>query len=126
MLQVYLFLLNKGDSTMNMCSSVCDSFVTNCGTNIDVCTKISVNVKNYNEFNIRIILRTQIVSLKFYLFKLFYNFIMDSKNVTKNENIGKTDTNTVSNNDSVKKDNPNDMKKFITKVDNRVKTKVNR
>ncbi len=26
--------------------------------------------------------------------------------------------------DSVKKDNPNDMKKYITKVDHRVKTKV--
>ena len=47
---------------------------------------------------------------------------MDSNNELKNEN--NTVTNNVADDDSVKKDIPTDMKKYITKVDNRVKTKV--
>jgi hypothetical protein len=47
---------------------------------------------------------------------------MDSVKELKNEN--NTATNNVADDDSVKKDIPTDMKKFITKVDNRVKTKV--
>jgi hypothetical protein len=47
---------------------------------------------------------------------------MDSNKELKNEN--NTATSTVADDDSVKRDIPTDMKKFITKVDNRVKTKV--
>ncbi len=50
---------------------------------------------------------------------------MDSNKDIKDEKIVGTETSSGPVDDSVKKENQNDMKKFITKVDNRVKTKVN-
>ena len=44
--------------------------------------------------------------------------IKETKNEKQNVTVGVTEE------EGLKKDNPTDMKKFITKVDNRVKTKV--
>ncbi len=51
--QSKFFNSNKADTTSDMCSSVCNDFVSNCATNTMLCTKLSTTVysSNQNCFN---------------------------------------------------------------------------